>query len=149
MIRIHPYPNKFKSFHFKLEYHVCLTCLHPNRENKHHAPTLESTPRLCPLQLQRVIAVAQLALRLALQIALIPYLAGALGIRAKHWLHYPKADAVTGAVAGVPIEAAAPNLVPPTSRRALHSLTPTSQLSMVLNVLQVLYFNTLIFVIWV
>ena len=28
-----PYPNKFKSFHFKLEHHVCLTYLHPNRNN--------------------------------------------------------------------------------------------------------------------
>ena len=29
-----PYLNKFKSSHFKLEHHVCLTCLHPNRENQ-------------------------------------------------------------------------------------------------------------------
>jgi hypothetical protein len=35
-----PYPNKFKSFHFKLEYHVCLTCLHPNRENNTTRPHL-------------------------------------------------------------------------------------------------------------
>ena len=45
--------------------------------------------------------------------------------------------------------AAEPNLVLPASRRALRSLTPASQLRMVLNVLQVLYFNTLIFAIWV
>ena len=73
---------------------------------------------------------------------------GAFSIQAKYWLHYLRAGVVMGVVAGVPIEAAAPNLVLPASRRALRSLIPTSQLRMVLNVLQVLYFNALIFVIW-
>ena len=30
--------NKLRSFHFKLEYYVCLTCLHPNRENNTTRP---------------------------------------------------------------------------------------------------------------
>jgi hypothetical protein len=29
-----PPRNRLRFFHFKLEYHVCLTCLHPNRENQ-------------------------------------------------------------------------------------------------------------------
>jgi hypothetical protein len=37
-----PYPNKLRSFHFKVEYHVCLTCLHLSRENN----TTRLTPRI-------------------------------------------------------------------------------------------------------
>src|SRR6266568_461429 len=59
-----PHLNRLRFFHFKLEYHVCLTYLHPNRENNTTRP-------------------------------------GALSIRAKCWLHYPRA----GAGAGVPVEA--------------------------------------------
>jgi len=47
MIRVHPLidmhtlpPKQLRSFHFKLEYHVCLTCLHPNRENNTTRPHL-------------------------------------------------------------------------------------------------------------
>ena len=32
--------RNIRSFHFKLEYHVCLTCLHPNRENNTTRPYL-------------------------------------------------------------------------------------------------------------
>ena len=35
---LYPYANKLRSFHFKLEYHVCLTCSHPNRENNTTLP---------------------------------------------------------------------------------------------------------------
>ena len=35
-----PYLNSFGSFHSKLEYHVCLTCLHPNRKNNTTRPHL-------------------------------------------------------------------------------------------------------------
>ena len=38
-----PYPNKLRSFHFKSEFYLCLTCLHPNRENN----TTRAIPRAC------------------------------------------------------------------------------------------------------
>jgi hypothetical protein len=39
LLHVHPPLNKLRSFHFKLEYHVCLTCLHLNRENTSRART--------------------------------------------------------------------------------------------------------------
>ena len=137
MITIH-------SFHLKLEYYVCLTCLHPNRENDNHGPIPKSTPSICLTflsespQLWSVVAVAWLALRLALRIALITLLSGG----SQHSSEI-LATLSAGAGAGVPveaiyrcrIEAAAPNLVPTALRGALRS--PTSQLRAILKVLQV------------
>jgi len=47
MIRVHPpiniyisLPKQLRSFHFKLEYYICLTCLYPNRENNTTRPHL-------------------------------------------------------------------------------------------------------------
>jgi len=42
LIRIYPYPNKLRSFHFKLKYHVCLTCMHLHRENHTFKKTIVS-----------------------------------------------------------------------------------------------------------
>ena len=55
------------------------------------------------------------------------------------------AEVLTEAICRHQIEAAAPNLILTALRRALRS--PTSQLRTILKVLQMLYLNTLIFVI--
>ena len=38
LICAHPPLSRLRSFHFKLEYHVCLTCLHQNRKNNTTRP---------------------------------------------------------------------------------------------------------------
>ena len=71
LLLAHPPRSRLRSFLFRLEYHVCLTCLHPNRENNTTRPylnqhlvfALPSYPRACNC---RVIAVARLTLRIAL-----------------------------------------------------------------------------------
>jgi hypothetical protein len=104
VIIAHP-QNRLRSFHVKLEYHVCLTCLHLNRENNitrpHKEPAIVEGRRSHPAgstagSINRINKSTQRELSVFKRNTALP--AGGRGRDAG-------ASVGSGAGAGVPVEA--------------------------------------------
>ena len=64
LIHIHPPPNRLRSYLFRLERHVCLTCMHLHRENQTFKMQLLCLHHLNQVLISIIVQVVEFKLKL-------------------------------------------------------------------------------------